>query len=112
DRDAALLDQIALHVPGRAEAQPQADAVLAPLAELAHGVDVTLHDVATIGLARPQRVLEVDSGARPEAAERRAAQRLGYHLERERIALDRHDREAAARDVDGVADLAQGREHG
>ena len=52
-------------------------------ADAADAVDVALDDMAAERLAGPQRRLDVDAVARPEAAERRARERLRDGVEGE-----------------------------
>src|SRR5262249_4254369 len=74
-------------------------------ADPADGVDVALHDVSAELVADPERRLDVDRVARPEAGEGRARKRLGNDVERELPVLRLHVREADARHGHGVANV-------
>ena len=63
-------------------------------------------------LADAERRLDVDRVAGAEAAERAALQGLGDGVEGELLAVDGDDRQADARDRDGVAERGLGRRAG
>ena len=81
DRDRALLDAIAKELLGRLDRQPHAVALGLERADPADAVDMALDVVSAERLARPERGLEIDGGARDEPAERRARERFRHRVE-------------------------------
>jgi hypothetical protein len=103
DRDRALRHQILEHPLGRPDPDAPPRGLLGNAGHLAYRIHVALNQGALEGLARRDRKLEVQAGARLEVVERRAPRRLERHRGREALGIERCTREARTAHVDGAA---------